>query len=95
MKVELQPAIINQKVSVESKVKRFLTTSHMKLKTLVKDVFEKKTSKDIIVARKEPNWCQAEGDMPNTAVVKSQISMEEATEDFKRFGLNINDFIIK
>ena len=57
MKVELTPTITNQKTSLFSRVKRFFVG---KLKTLKKDTFEKtvdKTDKDIIVSRKNPNWC--------------------------------------
>ena len=93
MKVDFRPTITSQKPTIKSKIKKFFTESRIKLKTLVKDVFEKNTKTNKIVARKEPNWCQTNEDMPNNAVIDLSISFEEFVEDCKKMGLNANDFI--
>ena len=59
MKVELMPTITNQKTNLFTKVKKFVSS---KLKPLTKDTFEKvgstgKKEKNVIVSRKNPNWC--------------------------------------
>ena len=63
MKVELSPAITNQKTNLFTKIKRFFVG---KLKPLTKDTFEKngaeQAEKKIIVSRKHPNWCDAPED---------------------------------
>ena len=43
MKVDFRPTITSQKPTIKSKIKKFFTESRIKLKTLVKDVFEKNT----------------------------------------------------
>ena len=48
MKVTGIKAIKSPKVSLVKRIKRFYTSGSLKLKTLVKDVFEKKESKYII-----------------------------------------------
>ena len=59
MKIELAPTITNQKTNLFTKVKKFVSS---KLKPLTKDTFEKvgstgKKEKNVIVSRKNPNWC--------------------------------------
>lgn len=95
MKVDFNPTITNSQTTVKSRIKSFLTNGRVKLKTLLKDVFEKRSEKNVIVARKEPNWCQTDEDMPNKAVIELPISFEEFSEDCKTLGLNPEDFIIK
>ncbi len=53
-----------------------------RLRVLSRDVFEIEakanvSKKRVIVARKNPNWCQTAEDMPNRAVIKSSLSIEE------------------
>lgn len=93
MKVDFRPTITNQKPTIKSKIKKFFTESHIKLKTLVKDVFEKNTKTNKIVARKEPNWCQTNEDMPNNAVINLSVSFEDANAPLKEIGLDLKDFI--
>lgn len=93
MKVEFKPAISNQKIPVNSKIEKFFSEGRVKLKTLVNDAFEKKVKSNKIVARKEPNWCQTDEDMPNKAVINLDISFDEANAPLKEIGLDLNDFI--
>ena len=93
MKVDFTPTITSQKPTIRFKIKKFFTESRIKLKTLVKDVFEKNTKTNKIVTRKEPNWCQTNDDMPNNAVIDLSISFEEANAPLKQIGLDLNDFI--
>ena len=93
MKVDFRPTITNQKPTIKSKIKKFFTESRIKLKTLVKDVFEKNTKTNKIVARKEPNWCQTNEAMPNNAVINLSVSFEDANAPLKEIGLDLKDFI--
>ena len=84
MKVELAPTITNQKTSLFSRVKHFFVG---KLKTLKKDTFEKtvdKTDKDIIVSRKNPNWCDGpETQYRNNTIAKRVLYYPEDLEKMK------------
>ena len=95
MKVELKPTITNQKTTLQSKIRNIFINGRIRIKTLVKDVFEKSAKTKKIETRKEPNWCQTDEDMPNRAVINIPVTFEEFSEDCKKLGLDAKDFILK
>ena len=95
MKVELKPSLTNQKTTLQSKIRNIFINSRIRIKTLVKDVFEKSAKTKKIETRKEPNWCQTDEDMPNRAVINIPVTFEEANAPLKEIGLDLQDFILK
>ena len=75
MKIELAPTITNQKTNLFTKVKKFVSS---KLKPLTKDTFEKvgstgKKENNVIVSRKNPNWCDGpETQYRNNTIAKTR-----------------------